>query len=146
MSSIIFHQEDVFYRLKNVEKIKSWIISSAQKENKKIDELNFIFCSDNYLHKINLEYLKHDTYTDIITFDYSAANVISGDIYISIDRIKENAKKFKQTTEKELLRVIIHGVLHLIGYKDKSPKEKSLMRAKEDAYLGFGEKGYLRKI
>jgi len=97
--------------------------------------LNYIFCSDTYLHKINLEYLKHDTLTDIITFDYSEKKQISGDIFISIDRIKENALKFNQSTDIELNRVLIHGVLHLLGYKDKTPKEKETMRAKEDFYL-----------
>jgi len=97
--------------------------------------LNYIFCSDTYLHKINLEYLKHDTLTDIITFDYSEKKQISGDIFISIDRIKENAPKFNQSTDIELNRVLIHGVLHLLGYKDKTPKEKETMRAKEDFYL-----------
>ncbi|PKP51280.1 MAG: rRNA maturation RNase YbeY [Bacteroidetes bacterium HGW-Bacteroidetes-12] len=130
-----FHQEDVSYRLKSVKKVKAWIILSAANEAKQIGELNFIFCSDNYLHKINLEYLKHDTFTDIITFDYSEGKIINGDIFISIERVKENAKNFNQTIDNELNRVLIHGVLHLLGYKDKTPKDKELMRAKEDFYL-----------
>ncbi len=135
MNTITFHQEDVSYRLKSVKKVKAWIILSAANEAKQIGELNFIFCSDNYLHKINLEYLKHDTFTDIITFDYSEGKIINGDIFISIERVKENAKNFNQTIDNELNRVLIHGVLHLLGYKDKTPKDKELMRAKEDFYL-----------
>ncbi|NCP45943.1 MAG: rRNA maturation RNase YbeY [Flavobacteriales bacterium CG18_big_fil_WC_8_21_14_2_50_32_9] len=135
MSSIIFHQEDISFRLKNIKKIKSWIEKSIALERGIVGDLNYIFCSDTYLHKINLEYLKHDTLTDIITFDYSEKKQISGDIFISIDRIKENALKFNQSTDIELNRVLIHGVLHLLGYKDKTPKEKETMRAKEDFYL-----------
>jgi rRNA maturation RNase YbeY len=135
LNTITFHQEDVSYRLKSVKKVKAWIILSAANEAKQIGELNFIFCSDNYLHKINLEYLKHDTFTDIITFDYSEGKIINGDIFISIERVKENAKNFNQTIDNELNRVLIHGVLHLLGYKDKTPKDKELMRAKEDFYL-----------
>lgn len=137
MSSITFHQEDFFYRLKHKKKIKNWILTSVQHEGKTLGELNFIFCSDNYLHNINLEYLKHDTFTDIITFDYCENNTINGDIFISIERVKENAKKFNQTIEKELQRVLIHGVLHLLGYKDKSQQESETMQKKEDFYLNL---------
>ena len=135
MSTITFHQEDISFRLKKIKKIKSWITQSIALEKNVLGDLNYIFCSDTYLHKINLEYLKHDTLTDIITFDYSEKKQNSGDIFISIDRIKENAIKFKQSIENELNRVLIHGVLHLLGYKDKTPKDKELMRAKEDFYL-----------
>lgn len=135
MNTITFHQEDISFRLKNIKKIKSWITQSIALEKNVLGDLNYIFCSDTYLHKINLEYLKHDTLTDIITFDYSEKKQISGDIFISIDRIKENAIKFKQSSENELNRVLIHGILHLMGYKDKTPKEKETMRAKEDFYL-----------
>jgi len=135
VSTITFHQEDISFRLKKIKKIKSWITQSIALEKNVLGDLNYIFCSDIYLHKINLEYLKHDTLTDIITFDYSEKKQISGDIFISIDRIKENAIKFKQSIENELNRVLIHGVLHLLGYKDKTPKDKELMRAKEDFYL-----------
>ena len=135
MSTITFHQEDISFRLKNIKKIKSWIAQSIALEKNVLGDLNYIFCSDTYLHKINLEYLHHDTFTDIITFDYTQGKRISGDIFISIERVRENAKKFKQTTDNELYRVIIHGTLHLMGYKDKTPKEKETMRAKEDFYL-----------
>jgi len=99
--------------------------------------LNFIFCSDNYLLKINVEHLNHDTYTDIITFDYSKEDRISGDIFISIDRVEENAKSHKTSFENELHRVIIHGVLHLLGYGDKEPGQKAEMRQKEDFCLSL---------
>lgn len=137
MNTITFHQENVSYRLKSVKKVKAWIILSAANEAKQIGELNFIFCSDNYLHKINLEYLKHDTFTDIITFDYSEGKIINGDIFISIERVRENAKNFNQTIDNELHRVLIHGVLHLMNYKDKTAKEKESMRNKEDFYLNL---------
>ncbi len=135
MSSILFHQEDISFRLKNIKKIKSWIEKTIIQEKGILGDLNFIFCTDNYLHKINLEYLHHDTFTDIITFDYTQGKHISGDIFISIERVRENAKKFNQTIDNELNRVLIHGTLHLMGYKDKTPKEKETMRAKEDFYL-----------
>lgn len=137
MSTITFHQEDVSFRLKNIRKVKSWIVQTIELEKNVLGDLNYIFCSDTYLHKINLEYLKHDTFTDIITFDYSENKNISGDIFISIDRIKENANKFKQSFDNELNRVLIHGVLHLLGYKDKSLTDKKIMRAKEDFYLSL---------
>ncbi|MBW6483377.1 MAG: rRNA maturation RNase YbeY [Vicingaceae bacterium] len=132
---MLFHQEDILFRLKNIKKIKSWIEKTIIQEKGILGDLNFIFCTDNYLHKINLEYLHHDTFTDIITFDYTQGKRISGDIFISIERVRENAKKFNQTIDNELNRVLIHGVLHLMGYKDKTPKEKETMRAKEDFYL-----------
>lgn len=114
-------------------------VASAEKKN--FGTLNYIFCNDAHLLQINREYLKHDTYTDIITFDYSEKKIISGDIFISIERVTENAEKFKQPFEIELQRVMVHGILHLIGYNDKSSQEKETMRAKEDFYLKrFGTK------
>ncbi|PKP35241.1 MAG: rRNA maturation RNase YbeY [Bacteroidetes bacterium HGW-Bacteroidetes-17] len=105
-------------------------------EGKRIQELNFIFCDDNYLLNINIKYLKHDYLTDIITFDYSGdKSILSGDAYISIDRAKENAILYKQTLQKEVKRLLIHGLLHLIGYSDKNEKAKKLMRELEDRYL-----------
>ncbi len=104
-------------------------------ENKIAGELSFIFCSDNFLLGMNKTYLKHDFYTDVITFDYCENDIISGDIFISIDRIKENAKTFKTTFENELYRVMIHGILHLVGYNDKTDKEQKQMREKENFYL-----------
>lgn len=132
---ISFHSEDVDFHLVNEKQIIKWIKNSVKKEGKTISELSYIFCSDEYLHKMNLEYLNHDTYTDIITFDYTEGNIVSGDIFISIDRVKENALEFNTEFLNELSRVTIHGVLHLAGYKDKTTKEKELMRSKEDFYL-----------
>jgi len=102
------------------------------------DAINFIFCSDEYLHKINLEYLEHDTLTDIITFDNSENDQeIEGDIFISLERIKENAQMFEVPFELELKRVLVHGILHLIGYNDKTEEEGMIMRSKEDFYLAL---------
>lgn len=106
-------------------------------EKKNIEEVNIIFCSDDYLLEMNKKYLNHDYYTDIITFDNSEGENISGDLFISIDRIRENAGAYGVSFENELQRVIIHGVLHLVGYKDHSPKEKETMRNKENFYLSF---------
>lgn len=117
------------------EKIFDKIENILFNENKKEGDLSFIFCSDNYLLKMNNEYLQHDYYTDIITFDYTETDIISGDIFISIDRIKENALKYNTTFENELQRVMIHGVLHLVGYNDKNEKEQKEMTEKENQYL-----------
>jgi len=133
--SISFHSEDVDFQLENEQQIIDWIKNTIQQEAKSATEISYIFCTDEYLYQMNLEYLNHDTYTDIITFDYTEKSVVSGDIFISIDRVKENAIKFKTTFKNELSRVIIHGVLHLLGYKDKTPEQKQVMRSKEDFYL-----------
>ncbi len=135
MSTITFHTEDISYTVKNKNHIKSVIKTAIADETKKLGEIALIVCSDDYLHKINQEYLNHDTYTDIITFDYCENDVVSGDIFISIERVKKNAIKFNQNNENELFRIIIHGILHLLGYKDKSPKDKKIMTEKEDFYL-----------
>lgn len=133
--NITFHSEDVDFHLVNEKQIIKWLQNTIKNEGRTVSELSYIFCSDDYLHKMNLEYLNHDTYTDIITFDYTEGSVVGGDIFISIDRVKENALKFKTEFVNELSRVIVHGVLHLVGYKDKTNKEKELMRSKEDFYL-----------
>lgn len=138
--SYIFHKEDTAFRFLNKSLIINWLSSSLKKEKKKPGELNFIFCSDKYLLKMNRQYLQHDYYTDIITFDYSQKDLVSGDIYISIDRVKENASTYKVSFQDELLRVMIHGVLHLCGYKDKSTQAARLMREKEDYYLSLWSK------
>ena len=109
----------------------------VKKEGSVVKDLNFIFCNDLFLLKMNKRYLKHNSLTDIITFNYSNKNNLSGDVFISIDRVKENALLFSESFENELKRVIIHGVLHLLGYKDKSKKEKNNMRNKEDFYLSL---------
>ena len=134
--SIFFHNADHPYVLKHKTKIRQWILDTILAEKKTLEEISYVFCSDNYLLKINQNHLNHDTYTDIITFDYSEGNLISSEIYISIDRVKENAKTHSAAILDELHRVIIHGVLHLCGYKDKTTKEAEAMRRKEDLYLG----------
>ena len=116
--------------------LKKHINILINSEIRRVGEISLIFCSDKYLLDINMEYLKHNYYTDIITFNYVEGNVISGDLFISIDRVKENSKKFNTSLIKELYRVIFHGILHLIGYNDKTEDEKKIMREKEDLYLG----------
>lgn len=137
MAKINFFTEDITYTLKNKTIIKKWIESTIVEEGYQLEELNFILCSDEYLLRINQDFLQHDDYTDVITFDNSEElKMIVGDIFISLDRIKENALNFKSTTVNELCRVIIHGTLHLLGYKDKTKAAKTEMTAKEDYYLG----------
>lgn len=123
--------------LKNKRKRKKWIYNTIINENTKLGNINYIFCSDEQLLKINIEYLNHDFYTDIITFDYRENDIISGDIFISIDRIKENSNINKSNFEEELNRVLVHGILHIIGYKDKSIEDSKLMREKENYYLNI---------
>jgi probable rRNA maturation factor len=131
--AINFFTEDIRFELPNKLKRKAWLKQIANSENFKILELNFIFCSDHYLHQINLDYLKHDNYTDIITFDNSEkAQEIEGDVFISIERIKDNANKHNQKESEELSRVLSHGVFHLMGYKDKLKPDVEVMRAKEE--------------
>jgi probable rRNA maturation factor len=138
MPSVNYFSEDTDFSLKNKKKISNWISSAVSAENKKLKEINYIFCSDQYLFDINKSYLNHTTLTDIITFDNSETKEeIEGDIFISVDRINENKDKFRESFEKELLRVIIHGVLHLIGYKDKLTGDKKKMAEKEDYYLSL---------
>ncbi len=134
---INYFTEELDYRLRGKNKLREWVSAAIDKEGLETGVINYIFCSDKYLLKINEDYLQHFDFTDVITFDYSAEELISGDIFISIDRIKENAQQFKQKFTDELHRVMIHGVLHLMGYKDKSPSDKSEMTAKEDYYLSL---------
>lgn len=119
--------------------LKKWISNLIQNENCSLGDLNIIFCSDDYILNINNQYLKHDYYTDIITFDYCVDKTINGDLFISIDTVKTNSEKFKTSYNQELHRVIFHGVLHLIGYKDKTTKDEKLMREKENQYLEMFE-------
>ncbi len=133
--AINFSNTHIAFNLKNKVKIKSWITLVAKKEKVNIKQINYTFMSDEELLKINSEYLKHTTYTDIITFNYNEGKNISGDIFISIQRVKENAEKFDVKFEEELQRVMIHGVLHLCGYKDKTKTDSDLMRRKENASL-----------
>lgn len=131
---IQFNYETDFV-LDNEERASSWIEKIVTNEGSTLGELNYIFCNDEYLHKINVEFLQHDTYTDIISFDYTLGKTISGDIYISVERVKENAEKFSVTFDNELHRVMIHGVLHYLGIKDKTEEEKKEMRNKENECL-----------
>ena len=131
---ISFNYETDF-KLEHTEDLSTWISQTILEENLKEGEINYIFCSDDYLQQINIDFLEHDTLTDIISFDYSMGKELHGDIYISVDRVKENALDFKVTFNDEISRVMIHGVLHYCGYKDKSEEDKKAMRAKEDYYL-----------
>lgn len=137
LKDIHFFTEDIAFSLKEKQKVREWIAQTIKSEGfTRVAELNFIFCSDEYLLSINKQYLDHDTYTDIVTFDSSEdETVIAGDIFISIERIRENATKFGVADRDELHRVIIHGVLHLCGYYDKKKEDKTLMTQKEDQYL-----------
>ncbi len=134
-SPIQFFSESIAFDLPHADAISAWILSTCEAENKALESLNYIFCSDDHLLQINLDYLKHNTYTDIITFDLAEEDRIEGEIYISIDRIKDNSANLGTNFHDELHRVIIHGVLHLVGYGDKTDAEKHVMRGKEDYYL-----------
>lgn len=135
---IRFFKEDCSVVLKNKAQLRDWFINTSRAEGNRIKELNYVFCSDAYLLEMNQSYLNHDTYTDIITFDNSETDEnVLGDIFISIDRIKENAKNFGVTETDELHRVMIHGLLHLLGYGDKSKTEKAKMTEKENYYLAL---------
>lgn len=131
--AIHFFSEEIKFELSQKLKRKNWLKKIAESENFRIGELNYIFCSDEYLYQINVDYLGHHTYTDIITFDNSdEKQKIDGDIFISVERVKENASKHQQLEVIELSRVISHGLFHLMGYKDKSKDQSELMRSKEE--------------
>jgi probable rRNA maturation factor len=133
---IIFN--DLFNITESLDKsAESWVSNTIQEENLKEGNINYIFCDDAYLLDKNIKYLKHNTLTDIISFDYTMGKLISGDIFISVERVKENAITFKTAFKDELHRVMIHGVLHYCGYKDKTDADKKLMRSKEDYYLSL---------
>ncbi|NCT18265.1 MAG: rRNA maturation RNase YbeY [Flavobacteriaceae bacterium CG_4_8_14_3_um_filter_34_10] len=128
------------FKLKKREKISKWIQTIIDLEGCSLGEISYVFCDDTYLHAINVAYLKHDTLTDIISFDYSVGKQLHGEIYISIERVTDNAKDYGVSFEKELMRVLIHGVLHFIGYTDKTEEDKELMRKKEDESLAIFKK------
>lgn len=135
-ASISFFNADVSYVLRSKNGIRLWLSDVIKKEGFQLGELSIILCSDEYLFKMNVQYLKHITYTDIITFDQSESkSEVSGELYLSIDRIKDNAKALNINLINELHRVIVHGTLHLCGYGDKDPKSKSKMTSKENFYL-----------
>jgi rRNA maturation RNase YbeY len=133
---IDFNYETDFI-LDNEKALSNWISEVIASENKKEGEINYIFCDDDYLHKINVEHLGHDNLTDIISFDYSIGNELHGDIFISVERVKDNAIDFNVSFGDELKRVIVHGVLHYCGYKDKTDKDALFMRCKEDEKLAM---------
>ncbi len=136
--AIHFFTEDITYSIIKPRKTVSWIKAVIKKEKASLSEINYIFCSDKYLLSLNQQFLNHNTLTDIITFNNSTQEgVLEADIYISVERVKENADKFKVLFENEIHRVMIHGVLHLLGFKDKRPAEKALMRKKEEACLSL---------
>lgn len=123
------------FQLEDQSLLRDWITDIILFEGYELGEILFAFCDDNYLHKLNLEFLKHDTLTDVITFDYNMGKQVNSEIYISVDRVRENALEFGVSFEQELHRVIIHGILHLCGYKDESPSEEEEIRLKEDQAL-----------
>lgn len=138
MKKILFYtQEDFVFRLRDKNKIRNWLEECATQEDKSIEQIIYIFCDDEYLLQINQKYLSHNTYTDIITFDYTIGDNLNGEIYISVERVRENAKTFKVSFREELLRVMVHGLLHLSGYKDKTKQEKKQMREKEKEKLNL---------
>lgn len=116
---------------------EDWLSELAEKEGKKIEAVNYIFCDDEYLHKVNVEFLNHDNYTDIITFDYGIGAELVSDIFVSVERVQDNAREYRVAFEDELDRVLAHGILHLCGYKDKTPADEALMREKENYYLSL---------
>jgi rRNA maturation RNase YbeY len=132
---MITYNYETSFQLKNENLLEYWVDTVVSEEGFSIGEINYIFCDDEYLHKLNVEYLQHDTLTDVISFDNTLGKLISGDIYISVERVEDNAKDFKVPFLDELHRVMIHGVLHYMGYKDKSEEEKIKMRNAENKAL-----------
>lgn len=134
---IQFFSEDIDFELVRFGSIADWLHRVLVAEGKSPKGITFVFCSDEYLHRLNTQYLQHDTYTDVITFPYSEGEEVEGDIFISVDRVRENAQAFQSTFEGELLRVMVHGVLHLCGYRDKEEEDRLEIREKENQYLRF---------
>ncbi|WP_115460755.1 rRNA maturation RNase YbeY [Winogradskyella aurantiaca] len=134
---MISYNIDYPFELLDEDKYSHWIQGTIELESHELGELSYTFVTDDVLHQMNVDYLDHDTLTDIISFDYTVGKVIQGDVFISVDRVKDNAKDFEVDFENELARVMIHGVLHYCGYKDKTDSEKELMRSKENFYLGL---------
>lgn len=135
--AIRFSVQDVHFELENEQNLKKWISDVVLRRGKAVGNISYLFCDDNYLLGVNRQYLNHDTYTDIITFDYVVGNLVSGDIMISVDRVGENAEKFGVPFEQELHRVVIHGVLHLLGQGDKTDSEAAEMRRLENEALAL---------
>jgi len=135
LGEINLFSEDIVFEYENAQKLNKWLISVIKEENYELDNLNIIFTSDNYLLEMNRNYLNHDYFTDVISFDYVEGVILSGEIFISIDRVGENAQKYNVEFIDELNRIIVHGLLHLLGYKDKTEAEKEIMTSKENFYL-----------
>ncbi len=139
--TVRFFSEDTTYRVKDKRKISSWLADVVKSEGHELVDLNIILLSDDELHKMNVDFLSHDNLTDIITFENTVVtSMIEGELYISIDRVKDNADKLSVDLVEELHRVMVHGILHLCGYGDKTPKKKSIMREKEDLFLSKRKK------
>ena len=134
---VSYFSEDIKFDFKGRRANNRWLSAVAVNEGKKLGDVNVIFCSDPYLLEVNKKYLGHDYYTDIITFDYCEGKILSGDLFISVDSVRENASFYGAAFDDELHRVIVHGVLHLIGYDDHTDEEKKTMRSKEDQYLSL---------
>lgn len=132
---VSYFLQDIDFVFKHKSLNNSWLKLVAESEIKKLGNINIIFCSDNYILDVNVKYLGHDYFTDIITFDYCEKNILSGDLFISIDTVRDNAEFYKTEFKDELNRVIVHGLLHLIGYDDHTPEEQKIMREKENYYL-----------
>lgn len=139
LSMVAFYFEDTDFKLRHKTRIKEWLRLVAESEVFTLGNISVIFCSDNYILDINQKYLQHDYFTDIITFDYSEGGRISGDLFISVDSVRENSVEYGTEFEDELHRVIVHGILHLIGYDDHTEDEIKTMRSKEDYYLSLFE-------
>ena len=134
---IHYFSEDITFHLSKSEEVRVWVDQAIKKEHHTMGDINYIFTSDEYLRKVNVKYLNHNYLTDVITFDYTEKDKVSGDIFISIDRIEDNASELNTDLTNELHRVMIHGVLHLLGYRDKTTEEQQVMRQKEDYYLSL---------
>ena len=135
---IHFFSEDIKFELPSPTAVESWLTGVIAREDHQLGDLNYIFCSDDFLLELNQKYLQHHQLTDILTFDQSDTPlVVSGDIYVSIDRVQENAGNYEVPVEQELKRVMVHGILHLMGYNDKTPEQRAEMRKKEEAYLSL---------
>ena len=136
---IAYYTQDTDFVFKGKQFNNKWLRMVAESEIKRIGDISIIFCSDNYILDVNMKYLQHDYLTDVITFDYCEGDKLSGDLFISVDTVRENAKLYNTDFNDELNRVMVHGILHLIGYDDHSQKDKQLIRKKEDYYLSFRE-------
>ena len=136
-ASIQFFSELPNFKSPSPRKTSAWLGSVCKREHRRLKSLAYVFCSDEYLYSLNKQFLKHSTYTDILSFDYSQDDSVVGEIYISIPRVQENSEKYKQGFDQELRRVMVHGLLHFLGYKDKGPRQKAQMRRKEEACLSL---------